>query len=922
MTKKNRSGSGTQPGGMMARHRQSVGAGVHADQITQSPDLATLQLVLSSRSIPEVIHPLWNIFENIQVAIAYLDVEGKFIQVNRAFADSLGKSPEELNGTNVFDLNPDPKSRELFEQAVQEGRSFSAFNLPSFNPQFPERGTTYWNWTLNPLFDTDGTVTGILFTANEVTSRVRVEKSLKESQALFELIFESAPDANILLDEQGIIVAMNHQAENMFGYRRAEIIGQTIEMLLPERFHETYIQQRDVYLSNPQIRTIERSSPLSGLRKDGQELPLTITLSPLKTESGTLVLCVIRDLTEFQRREHEIRTNEARFHAIFDNAAIGIQLLDSDGSLLETNPAMQNMLGYTGEELMGMHFPEFTFEGDINRNLELFRALLAGKIDRYRMEKRYLRKDGSIFWGRLNVSRYKANPDEPPFVIVMVEDITELKQAEAALRSSEERFRSSVETMVDGFAILSAVRDNRGQIVDFRYDYINDAGSALNQRSREETVGHTLLEILPIHAENGLLQKYIDLVERGDPLLLEAFDFENHYQDGKRRRIAYDIQAVKMGDGLAVSWRDITPRKLAEESLRQQERLLRRVVETLPVGVWITDRDGSILFGNQAGQRIWGTAGTENGFVGVEKYKDFKGWWVSTGEPVRHEDWAVQRALRNGETVIEDELVVLTLDGKEKIILNSAAPIFDEEGRIAGAVIVNQDITERKQMQAELAEVQHKLLRQAEEERLALARDMHDGPIQDLYGVSFLLDELEHAQSGDQAAEVMEKARSTVRQTITTLRGIMSDLRPPTLAPFGLERTIRSYAEQYQQLYPEINLHLNLMKDGQKLPESHRLALFRILQEALNNIRRHAQAKNVFINFTLDDEVALLTVEDDGVGFEVPNHWVKLAREGHYGLVGMRERAEALGGHMELISTPGQGTLYQVTVPVNRVEAG
>jgi PAS domain S-box-containing protein len=861
---------------------------------------------------PEKSDPLDKLFDNIHIGIAYLDRDANFIRVNRTLADSVGKDPDYFIGKNSFELNPNAEGRALFERVAQSGRPFAAYNLPYQDPAHPERGTTYWDWSLQPITESDGAVSGMIFSAVEVTDRKRAELALEETQALFELLFESAPDANVLTDGEGNILALNAQAEHIFGYRRQELIGKEIEILLPQRFARKHSHLRADYIKSPRLRPMGQGLDLFALKKNGEEIPVNVTLSPLETEHGLLVLAVVRDMTEARKVERSLSIVEARFHAIFDNAAIGIQLLNAGGNILETNPAMQSMLGFTGKELLGMNFLEFTFEEDASRNIYLFQSLVQGKIRRYHLEKRYRRKDSTLFWGRLNVSQFIDDPGQSPFVIAMVEDINELKNAEEALRHSEERSRTSLETLLDGFAIFSPVRNKKNKIVDFKYDYINEAGCQLNQRPREDHIGHTMLEIRPGIKDSDLLDKYIQVVETGQPLMLESYSSENKPGSGPQIARAFDIKAVRLGDGLAVAWQDITRRKQAEEALRQQEEMLRAVIETLPVGVWITDKDGKIIFGNQAGHAIWGGIR----YVRPEEYDQYRVKKASTGMWIKPEQSPVWRAIRNGEVTLEEEDVIHTFDDQEKTILNSAAPIWGENHQITGAIIVNQDITERKNIQAELAEVQRQLLNQAEEQRVHLARELHDGPIQDLYGITFQISELGEKATAEGEQEMVRKLSANLQQTITALRSIMSELRPPTLAPFGLEKTIRSHANSYQSQHPEIKLHLDLMHDAQALPEPVRLALFRIYQESLNNILRHAKANNIYVHFTFDENSAEIRVEDDGVGFEVPRHWVELARYGHYGLVGMRERAEALGGQFELVSKPGKGTRYRAAVPL------
>lgn len=136
-------------------------------------------------------------------------------------------------------------------------------------------------------------------------------------------------------------------------------------------------------------------------------------------------------------------------------------------------------------------------------------------------------------------------------------------------------------------------------------------------------------------------------------------------------------------------------------SVFDRSDLLHEVLAILPVGVWVMDGTGKILYGNPAAQRIWVGAR----YVGVEQLGEYKGWWVSTGKCIEAEEWAAARAILKGETSIDEEVEIECFDGTRKIILNSAMPIRDEGNRIVGAIIVNNDITERKHFEEQLREL-------------------------------------------------------------------------------------------------------------------------------------------------------------------------------------------------------------------------
>jgi len=225
------------------------------------------------------------------------------------------------------------------------------------------------------------------------------------------------------------------------------------------------------------------------------------------------------------------------------------------------------------------------------------------------------------------------------------------------------------------------------------------------------------------------------------------------------------------------------------------------------------------------------------------------------------------------------------------------------------------EIAERERVEGYLAEVRRRLLDRVETERLELSRELHDGPMQDLYGLIYDLAAVAQDSGHPQIQQILAPLDEKIQAILRSLRSMAGELRPPALAPFGVERAIRAHATNFQEAHPEINLQLKLDPDEQSLTEQIRLAIYRIYQMAMTNIIRHAQASQVAVRFSLNDEWATLEIEDNGCGFERPPSWYEFARQGHLGLAGAAERAEAVGGSLEVRSDPGAGTLVRVVVP-------
>jgi len=260
----------------------------------------------------------------------------------------------------------------------------------------------------------------------------------------------------------------------------------------------------------------------------------------------------------------------------------------------------------------------------------------------------------------------------------------ERKQAEELLKKSEERFHISVETLFEGFAILSAVRDSHGQIIDFKYDYINEAGCKMNQKPLKEHMGKTLLELLPTHKGIGLFDEYARVVETGQPLAKEFLIYEDVYGGGQRLRQAFNVQITRLEDGLVTTWQDLTDKKKGEELLRQSEERLRLLVENAKDVVIMADLEGSIIYYN--GSPEYGITAEE--VLGKNPFSIF--------DPV-----IAARLMNRLKLVIKDGEAltfenVIPLNGESYWFLNQMYPIRDEKGRMIAVGLIARNITERK----------------------------------------------------------------------------------------------------------------------------------------------------------------------------------------------------------------------------------
>jgi signal transduction histidine kinase len=251
-------------------------------------------------------------------------------------------------------------------------------------------------------------------------------------------------------------------------------------------------------------------------------------------------------------------------------------------------------------------------------------------------------------------------------------------------------------------------------------------------------------------------------------------------------------------------------------------------------------------------------------------------------------------------------------------------PVLDHHGQVTGLIGASFDITTQRQLEAAQREneiqmtIQRNLLKTREAERVNIARDIHDGPLQTLMGMIFDIFSLK--EEGREAAmnARLTSLEGSLKKAVQELRQVVNELRPPGLDNFGLGEAIREHAQEIHRKFPDLDLVLDLDEKANTLPNELALTFYRICQEALQNVIRHSKATNVALQLLVADAQVILVVRDNGVGFSMGDDFTELVANKHYGLTGMKERAEAVGGILQVSSVPGEGTEIKAICSIRR----
>lgn len=538
------------------------------------------------------------------------------------------------------------------------------------------------------------------------------EERLRASETRFRQLADAMPQIVWVSvgSKEGDLEYINHQWYTYTGLPSGHNVGTEIqEMIHPDdrmRVQERWAESVDSGLpweSEYRLRSAEGQYRWFL----GRAVPILDREGKITSWFGTAT-----DIDERKVIEEELRQSEERFRSAFEQAAVGMAHLDLEGRYVRVNDRLCEILGYSRRELMQKTFIEVTHPHDLSEDLALTARQMAGEITFHSLEKRYMRKDDAIIWANMTASVIVDKDGVPSYWIAVIEDITQRKEAEAALRQSEERFRAIQQTTPDVFMLLESMRNQAGNIVDFRWLYINPAGERMFERTNEYLVGKRLLEEIPGNRKNGMFDAYVRVVETGTVWQDEFAYASNHSNRWFR------ATAARTGDGFAVTFVDITLQKEIEAALAESENRFRTTFEQAGVGMAHTDQDGRYL---QVNERLCAILGYSRAELLQKTFMEI----------TYAEDLAANLVLN--EQLASGQLPSYSIEkryvrrDRSLIWVNlTASLVRNEQGEVQYRLAVIEDISARKAAEEALQKLNATLEQRVQERTLELQRSNRD----------------------------------------------------------------------------------------------------------------------------------------------------------------------------------------------------
>lgn len=653
-----------------------------------------------------------------------------------------------------------------------------------------------------------------------------------------------------------------------------------------------------------------------------------------KPIDGRTLLAHVNALLRIKKSEEALRQVSGHFRAVFESTIDAMLVVDDASNCIDLNPAACALLGLQKEEIVGRRFLEVVNQsldwGDADRGWQDF--LNNGhKCGEFRLH----RQDGSTREIEYAAqAAFLANRN-----LWVLRDVGARKRAERAIQEAHDQLENKVrqrtaELMAANSFLKQEIADRETieealveatTVWEQTFNAIPDQLCVMDLEGVILRVNKAMRDQFePVHGDLVGLDYRLcycgtttpeteppcsTVLCDGSPVVVET---EFPVLEG-----SYVVACYPLRDGKGEQWgaisavRDITERKRTQAALKEAEEKYRGIFENAIEGIFQSTSDGRFLSANPALARMFGYDSAEQ--------------LINDRKNIEREHYVDPERRRTFKKLIEEngvvwgfELQASRKDGSMIWTSENVQAVRDESGKLLYYEGIVEDITRRKEVEAERLELQRRLVRAQEDEQRRISRELHDQLGQSLVALLLGLKSLKDTVQSKPAKGKIQRLQDMTSRIADEMHGLIRELRPTALDDLGLYTALSNYIEEWSQ---RSNIAADFHSNGllnQRLESQLESTIYRIVQEALNNVMKHADAQSVSVILEKRANRVSVIVEDDGIGFDVEELLTTPARNRRFGLLGMQERVMLVGGSLNIESTPGVGTTVLVHIDTPR----
>ncbi len=873
--------------------------------------LAEFEIIKSKEEAEKSREYLDKIINNVGDPLFVKDEQSRILIANDAFCKLFGINKIDIIGKTLAE-NVSEEEQESFlkidKQVIADG--LENINEETLTIRGGESLTISTRKTR--FIDANGKKL-IVAVIHDISERKKTEIALRKSEENLQSIFDSVSEAIYVLDENGTFIDVNKGAELMYQLSKSELIGKNPQSVAAPGLN-------DLNEVNRIIQSVfDNGVPISlefwSIRKNGEIFPKEVVVNRGKYYGKYVLIVTARDITKRKRNEIALRKSEEKLMNIFNLANSGIILADLNGNFLEFNNWWLKMTGYSQEEFSNLKNLGVTHPDDLEKSKRMLSKLINGEIDKYELEKRYVKKDKTIFWGQTSVSAIKDKNNTITSTIGVVTNITERKLAEELLRESEKKYRGLVENSPDG--IITYVND--------KITYANDeAIRIVNADNSDQIIGKSVLEFVHQDSLESVIEKMKEIIvdeyaSRVVEEKLVSLTGQTVYVELKAIPTLYEKQ-----NAVQVIIHDITEQKQTQDKIKQ----LSQAVEQSPVAIEITDKFGTIEYVNSKFLETTGYSYDE--IIGVNSNI------LKSGHTSPTEYKKLWDTINSGKEWY-GEFHNKKKDGTKYWEFASISPILNSQGITTHYIAIKEDITERKIIEQQLILAKEKA-EESDRLKLAFLANMsHEirTPMNGILGFTELLKEKDLSSDIQQEyINIIEKSGKRMLNIINDIISI-SKIESGQIEITTSETNINELFDYLTTFFkPEAKHKQISLFSSKALPpnesfiKTDREKLYAILTNLVKNAIKFTSNGSIELGCEKKEGYLEFFVKDSGLGisdsqkniiferFRQANDTISRTHEGSgLGLAISKAYVEMQGGHIWVESKEGVGSSFYFTLP-------